>query len=1244
MRKDKSITRARFFYLLVLSTLLCFFISPVNGFSQKKYPALLWKISGKGLSKPSYLYGTMHVSSKLAYHLSDQFYEAIQSVDVVGLESDPSKWMQEMDKYNMLDYFSGRQAYGAGYGNFYETAFQLKLPENKLYQSMLAFEPEIINSLLFRNNQQQVNFEESTYIDLFIYQAGAKWDKKIVSLEDFKTSVILGKLASLPDVDKKEETDEDYRGYGAYSSYELLENAYRNADLDAIDSLNEVESISENHKKFLLYDRNIIFAGTIDSILRTQTLFAGVGAAHLPGAKGLIELLRKMGYSVEPVLTKKNDKSSKIKDKLEQMFKPVTLSRHYAPDSLFSYAAPGKLVSILNDNYVNFNLYADMTNGAYYSIGRIKTFAMLKELDQKKIKQKLDSMLYEYIPGKILSKTEINNESGCIGFDIFNETRKGDVQRYHIYITDQEVIIFKLGGKSAYAKTKDAKEFFNSITFARQKKNYQRFQPKTGGFEVNLPVNAQYEKKQLAANKSLVEFVTASDKEKNIFYAVLHAVYSDMNYIEEDTFELNVISKNILKDFKLTENNHFQSVREGNYPTMTFSGESKKKDQKLFGKIYLNGVHYYVQYAFGNMQMSIPESFFSSFHILPFNYIYKKEEITDPNMHFMATDETSNLFDESIDKEVNSRYNEMLKHKKVKDPDYSYDKDEREKNYYSYSSSERIKIDYTKYNDYDFIPENDFWKKQLKNILFNTSLKVSRKQQSSEKNTRTLELLLTDTASSRGIQYKGILKDGILFELYAPLDTIMGMQGWLKDFYASFKPKDTVLSKPIFENKIQLLLTDLMSKDSTIKSRAENSLENLAFCKEYSDAIIAFITDTLINHVSSDARAQLFVNAGTMKSNNIIEPYKKLYNLYQDSSYLQLNLIKGLSLLKTKESYAAIRELLLYEPPIIGDEHAVQNVFDVFYDSLELCKLFYPKWMSLSRFQEYKKPVINLMAALVKEKILTNADYESLKQDILIEANYELKRYNAGRNETGRNEDNYDYDYKDYGLNSSASISNVASMTYSTANDDFMSFIILLSPFYKNDEGVKKFFTKLKASKNEELQLLIQTEQLKNGHSINDSILRAYAKNTKTTFLLYHRLKEIKQLQYFPKDYYTQSYFCEVFLQDKISNKHGGYGDRKDKQPEKLSYYKSIATKNKREKGKIYIFKREENKNKEERWACVFVPDKTEITVDLSLIDLSLVVPKSKTEAECLNELVEDFSLRYRKRARPGYDYRSGDD
>ena len=92
----------------VIVALILFAVSVLNANSQttkkqeKKYQGLLWEITGNGLSRPSYLFGTMHVSNKLAFHLADSFFTAIKSVDVVALETNPANWQEDYSKPNIF--------------------------------------------------------------------------------------------------------------------------------------------------------------------------------------------------------------------------------------------------------------------------------------------------------------------------------------------------------------------------------------------------------------------------------------------------------------------------------------------------------------------------------------------------------------------------------------------------------------------------------------------------------------------------------------------------------------------------------------------------------------------------------------------------------------------------------------------------------------------------------------------------------------------------------------------------------------------------------------------------------------------------------------------------------------------------------------------------------------------------------------------------------------------------------------
>ncbi|MBC7863716.1 MAG: TraB/GumN family protein, partial [Bacteroidia bacterium] len=312
----------------VFAALILFFVLSFQNtiFSQNKgkYPALLWQISGNGLSKPSYLYGTMHVSNKLAFHLSDSFFVALKSADIIALETNPQEWLENMKEMGMFDAEQNYGAYnffgGGGGGDFYTSAFKFSVPDNKEIGFVLASDPDLVNGLLYRSYEMLGNHEENTYLDLFIFQSAKKLDKQVTNLEDFKQSEKMVEEASIPDPDEEEEVQKYYKGMyeNRYGLQEKIEDAYRKGDLDALDSLSRLTYPSKKYEKWMLHLRNEVMVRGMDSIMKKQILFTGVGAAHLPGEKGVIELLRKKGYKVRPVNFVVSKNSIKEKEKIEK--------------------------------------------------------------------------------------------------------------------------------------------------------------------------------------------------------------------------------------------------------------------------------------------------------------------------------------------------------------------------------------------------------------------------------------------------------------------------------------------------------------------------------------------------------------------------------------------------------------------------------------------------------------------------------------------------------------------------------------------------------------------------------------------------------------------------------------------------------------------------------------------------------------------------------------------------------------
>ncbi len=171
--------------------------------TEKKYPALLWEITGHGCKTPSYLFGTMHVSSKMVFHLSDSFYLDLRKSDVVALELDPQLWQEQLYRYENMQ--TNLRSYTQGSPGDYlnEKSFQLEKYEDRL-KAALSDEPTLINGLLYRTFQTRADFEEDTYLDLYIYQTGKKLGKQATGVENyFQTEQLIMEAAQDMMKDKK---------------------------------------------------------------------------------------------------------------------------------------------------------------------------------------------------------------------------------------------------------------------------------------------------------------------------------------------------------------------------------------------------------------------------------------------------------------------------------------------------------------------------------------------------------------------------------------------------------------------------------------------------------------------------------------------------------------------------------------------------------------------------------------------------------------------------------------------------------------------------------------------------------------------------------------------------------------------------------------------------------------------------------------------------------------------------------
>lgn len=345
------------------------------------------------------------------------FFEALAKSDAIALESDPSTWLNHSYEKVILSPQNFSNNYKDG---FYTSLFNLEHPNELLIRSAIRQDNRMLNGYLYRKNSQLDNFEEETYLDMFIYQAGRKQNKPVISLEDLEEAEYLTTKASTNAYKKKMDAwlTEIYE---KESPYLLQENTYRERNLALLDSIGEASN-TPYFREHMLFIRNDNMVNVLDSIIQNKSVFAGVGAAHLPGERGMLKSLRDKGYSVKALLSEQTKNGQEQKQKIEDYIAPPIFKEYSTADGFITMNS----FSDLKDFFYNgqkFSVSPDMTNGAFLTISRFNLLEFLPSEDNITL-ERLENFLFEDIPVDIISKKIIT--SPFPGLSVLNKTKKGD--------------------------------------------------------------------------------------------------------------------------------------------------------------------------------------------------------------------------------------------------------------------------------------------------------------------------------------------------------------------------------------------------------------------------------------------------------------------------------------------------------------------------------------------------------------------------------------------------------------------------------------------------------------------------------------------------------------------------------------------------------------------------------------------------------------------------------------------------
>jgi uncharacterized protein YbaP (TraB family) len=288
--------RSRIFVLLI--AVLTF--SGTQSFSQEQPKnSLLWMISGKDLSRPSFVFGTFHMMCKSDFTITDKLKEKLNATEQFYGEldmDDPTLQMSLMGKMRLKD----------------KTLKDL-MSESEF--SALSEQFQKITGMSFQMFNQFTPFMPLSLLTMSSIECADKIqpEGEFVKLAQEKKLPILG-LETIDDqVEAINSQPLDSQLHSlkrmvlAYDSVKQvmtkMVNVYKQNNADKLyEFIKENSNGNDQFETDMLVKRNKRWIPIMEKAIHEKPSFFAVGAGHLGGNEGVLELLRKQGYTLTPVL------------------------------------------------------------------------------------------------------------------------------------------------------------------------------------------------------------------------------------------------------------------------------------------------------------------------------------------------------------------------------------------------------------------------------------------------------------------------------------------------------------------------------------------------------------------------------------------------------------------------------------------------------------------------------------------------------------------------------------------------------------------------------------------------------------------------------------------------------------------------------------------------------------------------------------------------------------------------------
>jgi uncharacterized protein YbaP (TraB family) len=286
--------------------------------------SLFWEVSGKN-TETMYIFGTHHLFESKKITENELILETIKKADIVAgeivIDSNQIRQMMKMTTYMTLK----------------ETSLKKLLSEkeyketDKILQDLMGIpldlfakmKPIVVYQYITmgkylksqNKNPSAIIGSMPESMDVVFQEKAREWKKEIMGLESMEAQMkvlydgysLERQIELLKEEVQKTKKESEKEQEKNISDVEKLNQLYISQDINEMEAITRKQSTQEEYD-LLLKNRNMAWIPTLSNILNSKKkAFVAVGAAHLGGEFGVLNLLKKEGYQIKPITIKIKD-------------------------------------------------------------------------------------------------------------------------------------------------------------------------------------------------------------------------------------------------------------------------------------------------------------------------------------------------------------------------------------------------------------------------------------------------------------------------------------------------------------------------------------------------------------------------------------------------------------------------------------------------------------------------------------------------------------------------------------------------------------------------------------------------------------------------------------------------------------------------------------------------------------------------------------------------------------------------